>query len=73
MDPATDEVTIRPVRRNSLQDAAGVAAVLNRVIEEGGHTTLAGHWTPEAERVFLQSLGPRSEVFVAEEKTNHKK
>jgi L-amino acid N-acyltransferase YncA len=66
VDAAIGEVTIRPVRRNDLQDAAGVAAVLNRVIEEGGHTALAGHWTPEAERAFLQSLGPRSEVFVAE-------
>jgi phosphinothricin acetyltransferase len=40
--------------------------VLNRVIAEGSHTALTGHWTPEAEQAFLQSLGPRSEVFVAE-------
>ena len=66
MSTATDEVTIRPVRRSDLQDAAGVAAVLNGVIAEGGHTALAGHWTAEAEQAFLKSLGPRSEVFVAE-------
>ena len=60
------EVIIRRVRRDDLQDAAGVADVLNGVIAEGGHTALTGHWTPEAEQAFLQSLRPRSEVFVAE-------
>jgi L-amino acid N-acyltransferase YncA len=59
-------VVIRPVRRDDLQDAAGVAGVLNSVIAEGRYTALAGHWTAEAEQAFLQSLGPRSEVFVAE-------
>jgi L-amino acid N-acyltransferase YncA len=54
------------VRRDDLEDAAGVAGVLNSVIAERRYTALAGHWTPEAERAFLQSLGPRSEVFVAE-------
>ena len=56
---------IRPVLRN-LGDAAGVAGVLNGVIAEGRHTALTGHWTAEAELAFLQSLGPRSEIFVAE-------
>jgi len=59
-------VTVRPVRRDDLADAAGVAAVLNEVIAEGRYTALTGHWTPESERAFLQSLGPRSELFVAE-------
>ena len=59
-------MTVRPVRRDSLDDAAGVAAVLNSVIAEGCYTALAGHFTPEAELAFLQSLGPRSEIFVAE-------
>ncbi|MEJ2209529.1 MAG: GNAT family N-acetyltransferase [Anaerolineae bacterium] len=59
-------VTVRPVRRDDLEDAAGVAGVLNSVIAERRYTALAGHWTPEAERAFLQSLGPRSELFVAE-------
>jgi len=60
------EVLIRRVRRDDMQDAAGVAEVLNGVIAEGRHTALTGHWTPEAEQAFLQSLRPRSEVFVAE-------
>ena len=60
------EVLIRPVRRDDLQDAAGVAEVLNDVIAEGRHTALTGHWTAETEQAFLQSLRPRSEVFVAE-------
>jgi L-amino acid N-acyltransferase YncA len=59
-------VTVRPVRRDDLEDAAGVAAVLNSVVAEGRFTALAGHWTPEAELAFLQSMGPRSQVFVAE-------
>lgn len=61
-------VVVRPVRREDLQDAGGVAAVLNEVIAEGRHTVLAGRWTAEAEQAFLQGLGPRSEVFVAETK-----
>ncbi len=59
-------VTIRPARRDDIEDGAGIADVLNSVIVEGRHTALTGHWTPEAEQAFLQSLGPRSEVFVAE-------
>jgi L-amino acid N-acyltransferase YncA len=67
MGPDSDAVIIRPVRRDDLADAAGVAAVLNSVIAEGRYTALAGHWTPEKELVFLQGfLGPRSELFVAE-------
>jgi RimJ/RimL family protein N-acetyltransferase len=61
-----DWLTVRPVRNDDLEDAAGVAAVLNSVIAEGRYTALAGHWTAEAELAFLQSLGPRSRVFVAE-------
>ena len=61
----TPEVSIRPVRRDDIGDAAGVAAVLNSIIAEGGYTALAGHWAPEEELAFLQSLGPRSELFVA--------
>ena len=63
---ASPAVTIRPVRRDDLQDAAGVADVLNSVIAEGCYTALTGHWTPEAEQAFLRTLGPRSELFVAE-------
>lgn len=67
METDPGEVIVRPVRRDNLQDAAGVAEVLNSVIAEGRYTALAGHWTPEAELAFLQGfLGPRSEMFVAE-------
>ncbi len=59
-------VTVRPVRRDDLDDAAGIAAVLNGVIAEGRYTALTGHWTAEDELAFLQSLRPRSEIFVAE-------
>ena len=61
-----DEVVIRPVRRDSLDDASGLANVLNSIISEGRLTALSGHWTPDAELAFLQSLGPRSEIFCAE-------
>ena len=60
------KVQVRPARRDDIQDAAGIADVLNSVIVEGGHTALTGHWTPETEQAFLQGLRPRSEVFVAE-------
>jgi L-amino acid N-acyltransferase YncA len=59
-------VTIRAVRRQDMEDAAGLAAVLNGVISEERHTALAGHFTPKDELAFLQRLGPRSEIFVAE-------
>ena len=65
-EPSAAEVVVRPVRRDDIQDAEGVAEVLNGVIAEGGYTALTGRWTPEAEQAFLQSLRPRSEVFVAE-------
>jgi len=65
-EPPQTEVVVRPVRRDDLQDAAGVADVLNSVIAEGRYTALTGHWTPEAEQAFLQGLGPRREVSVAE-------
>jgi GNAT superfamily N-acetyltransferase len=63
-DPGS--VIIRPVRRD-VEDAAGVAAVLNSIITEGRHTALTGHFAPEEELAFLQSLGPRSQLFVAEQ------
>ena len=66
MESDLEEVIIRPVRRDDIQDAAGVAAVLNSVIAEGSYTALAGYFSPEDEQAFLQSLGPRSELFVAE-------
>jgi dephospho-CoA kinase len=61
-----DSTIIRPAGRGDPEDAAGVAAVLNSVIAERRYTTLAGHWAPEAEQAYVDGLGPRSEVFVAE-------
>lgn len=61
-----NRVIVRPVRRDDLEDAAGLAGVLNSIIAEGGLTALSGHWTPEAELAFLQGVGPRSEIFCAE-------
>ena len=49
-------VIVRPVQRDDIRDAAGVADVLNSVILEGGHTALTGHWTPETEQAFLKGL-----------------
>jgi L-amino acid N-acyltransferase YncA len=40
--------------------------VLNGVIAEGRYTAMSGYWTPEAEQTYIDSLGPRSELFVAE-------
>jgi dephospho-CoA kinase len=65
-EPPSGQVTVRPVCRDDIRDAAGVADVLNTIIAEGHHTALAGHWTPEAEQAFLRSLRPRSQVFVAD-------
>jgi len=59
-------VTIRAARRGDQADAAGIAAVLNSVIAERRYTAMAGYWTAEAEEAYLDGLGPRSEVFVAE-------
>jgi len=60
-------VTVRPARRDDLEDAAGVAEVLNCVIAEGRYTAMDGHWTAESEQAYFRSLGPRSEVLVAED------
>jgi L-amino acid N-acyltransferase YncA len=66
VDTDRGDIVVRPARRDDLGDAAGIAHVLNSVIAEGAYTALTGHWTPQAELAFLQGLGPRSEIFVAE-------
>lgn len=58
--------TVRAARRGDLGDAAGAADVLNSVIAERRYTAMAGHWTAKEEQVYIDSLGPRSEMFVAE-------
>jgi dephospho-CoA kinase len=67
MQLPVQEASVRPARRDDIHDAAGVAAVLNSVIAEGRFTALTGHFSPEEEMAFLQGLGPRSELYVAEE------
>jgi RimJ/RimL family protein N-acetyltransferase len=66
MGPNRGRVIVRPVRRDDIEDAAGIGQVLNSVIDERRYTALTGHWTAEAELAFLQCMGPRSEIFVAE-------
>lgn len=61
-----EKLLIRPVRRGSLKDAAGVAAVLESVIAEGGLTVLTGRWTPEDELKFISGLGLRDEMYIAQ-------
>ena len=58
-----ENVVVRPA---TVRDAEGVAAILNAVIAEGALTLFDAPFTVEAERAFIQSLGPRSALFVAE-------
>ena len=54
------------IRRATAEDAQGVVDVFNSIIEEGGLTSMYPALTVEQERAFIQSLGPRSAMFVAE-------
>jgi dephospho-CoA kinase len=54
------------VRPASLDDADGIAAVLNSVIREGGLTLLDRHFTPAQERAFLRRLPDRASMVVAQ-------
>jgi L-amino acid N-acyltransferase YncA len=57
------EVNIRPA---GVTDAQGVVDVINSVIQEGGLTALYPTLTAEQEETFIQGLGPRSIMYVAE-------
>jgi L-amino acid N-acyltransferase YncA len=57
------EVNIRPAR---VTDAQGVVDVINSVIQEGGLTALYPTLTAEQEEAFIEGLGPRSIMYVAE-------
>ena len=57
------EVNIRPAM---VTDAQGVVDVINSVIQEGGLTALYPVLTVEQEEAFIQGLGPRSVMYVAE-------
>ena len=54
------------IRAASVDDAAGVADVMNAVIAEGGVTLLDRPFSVADERAFIASLGPRSVLHVAE-------
>jgi L-amino acid N-acyltransferase YncA len=54
------------VRPATIDDAAGIARVLNGIVAEGGLTALDTPVSLEQERSFLAALGPRSSLLVAE-------
>ena len=54
------------IRQGTIQDAQGVVDVINSVIQEGGLTALYPALTVEQEESFIEGLGPRSAMFVAE-------
>jgi dephospho-CoA kinase len=57
------EPRIRPA---TLDDAEGIAAVLNAVVCEGGLTLIDRTFTPSRERAFLRGLPKRARLTVAE-------
>jgi L-amino acid N-acyltransferase YncA len=54
------------IRRASADDAAGIAAVLDRVIEGGRHSLLDTTFTVAEERAFIEALPERAFIHVAE-------
>jgi L-amino acid N-acyltransferase YncA len=54
------------VRRASADDAAGIAAVLNRIIEGGRHSLLDTPFSEAEERVYIESLPGRAFIHAAE-------
>ena len=54
------------IRRATLQDAQGIVDVINSVIEEGALTALYPPLTLAQEEAFVEGLGPRSALLVAE-------
>ena len=53
------------VRRASADDAAGIAAVLNRIIEGGRHSLLDTPFSEAEERRFIASLPARAFIHAA--------
>jgi GNAT superfamily N-acetyltransferase len=54
------------IRRGTVDDAQGVVDVINSVIQEGGLTALYPMLSVEQEEAFIEGLGPRSALFIAE-------
>jgi L-amino acid N-acyltransferase YncA len=53
------------IREARPDDAAGIVAVLNPIIEAGTYTVLDGPLTADAERAFMRSCSPRGVFLVA--------
>jgi dephospho-CoA kinase len=53
------------VRRATLADCEGTAAVLNSIVREGGRTVTGRTFTPAQEREFFRTLPPRAFLNVA--------
>jgi L-amino acid N-acyltransferase YncA len=54
------------IRRGTLDDAAGMAGLINAVIAEGAPVLLTGSFSDEDERAFLAALPVRAGFHVAE-------
>jgi L-amino acid N-acyltransferase YncA len=53
------------IREARPDDADGIVAVMNPIIEAGTYTVLEGPLTPDAERTFMRSCPPRGVFLVA--------
>ena len=54
------------IRQATVSDAQGVLDVINSIIEEGGLTSLYPTLTLEQEEAFIEGLGPRSAMLLAQ-------
>jgi GNAT superfamily N-acetyltransferase len=54
------------IHRATANEAQGIADVINSVIQEGGLTAFYPPLTVEQEEAFIEDLGPRSAIFIAE-------
>jgi GNAT superfamily N-acetyltransferase len=54
------------IRRATVSDAQGIVDVINSIIEEGELTSLYPALTLEQEESYIEELGPRGALFVAE-------
>ena len=59
-----DELKLE-VRKATVCDAGGIAAVMERIAAERVHSAIDRAWTVEEERRYLESLSPREALHVA--------
>ena len=57
------------VREATPDDAEGIVAILNPIIEAGAYTVLEGPLTADAERAFMRTCSPRGIFLVAIDRT----